>query len=342
MKEFAIHVLRTIGLPEQLEGDSGTYLSPESLRIAKLNKIELLYLETLERYGRIGSWSSELNRLREKQQRILDLACFLGEIFEANDISYTLFKTLKPFPFSGADADVLIETPEDFSKAAKILRDEDFVSAACLTQGTPSTNVFSTTLFRKDFGVNVDLQVEVAVSNLPYITKNALLRHVVTRKIQNYALRTLDTESEITVAACHAFYKEHMFTLADFYNVVLSVKRDSITDLGELTRRTKSNAAVVSLLLWAEIVAVAVFGINLINVNRLLTNLGGHPLASILLRNKNFNFPFKLPKSFVALSLAHKVFKDKGTRASLANALYSSFSQSQLQALVKHFGHESY
>lgn len=342
MNKFAIHVLRTIGLPKQLEGDSSTSQSPESLRIAKLNKIELLYLEILERYGRIGSWSSELDRLREKQQRILDLACFLGEIFDENDISYTLFKTLKPFPFSGSDVDVLIETPEDFLKAAKVLRNEDFVSAACLAQGVPSTNVFSTTLFRKDFGVNADLQMEVAVSNLPYITKNALLKHAVTRRVQNCDLRTLDAESEMTVTACHAFYKEHMFTLADFYNVALSVKRDNITKLGELTRRTESNAAVVSLLLWAEMVTVAVFGIDMINVNRLLTDLGGHPLASILLRNKNFKFPFKLSKSFVALSLAHKVFKDKDTRASLVNALHSSFSQGQLQALVKHFGHESY
>ena len=243
-------------------------------------------------------------------------------------------KTLRPFAYAGADVDIIISNPNDFSKAVRELRKQNFTLA-----GPPDS--FTTTLVRQDFEVNADLQLEVTVSSLPYVNKQILLQNVVDRKINGHTIKTLDAEAEVIVTACHALYKEHMYTLADFYNVALYVKPENVGALCELAKMTQSTAAVSALLMWTQEITRAAFGVTLPGVDAVLVAIGSHTIPNILNCGETQS-PRKFSLPLVFLSLADKIYKDSYTRSSLANALYESLSQKQIVALIHHFSRESY
>jgi hypothetical protein len=83
MFEPTLSVLNTIGIPPYISGNPLLDATPERLSTASLNKISLLYLETLAKFGRIDSSNVELIKLRNEQMKIIELACFLGELFKA-------------------------------------------------------------------------------------------------------------------------------------------------------------------------------------------------------------------------------------------------------------------
>lgn len=326
-------VLRTLGIPSFIEGNPFVDVTPECLHTASVNKVDLFYLETLAKFNRIDSSDAELSILRNKRKKILELAVFLGKIFGENKISYTIMKTLKPFPYSGADVDVIIETPRDFSRAVKVLKERNFVLLG--------HDLFSATMFRQDFEVNVDLQLEISVSGLPYLNKNMILSHSTDCTIDGFSVKTLAGFSEVVAIACHSFYKEHMYTLADFYSAALSVTKENSEELCALAQSTNSVVAVSALLAWTRRVAGEAFGVNLPGIDAALNVLGHHALANLLVYG-DLEFPLKFSKPFVILSLMNKIFEDKCTRSSLASGLSNSLSRKQFRALINHFNRDSY
>ncbi|MCW4009506.1 MAG: nucleotidyltransferase family protein [Candidatus Bathyarchaeota archaeon] len=332
MSQAALQVMKTIGIPSICRGNPPIDSSPQTLHSASLNKVVLLYLESLVKCGKIDPQDTELKALRERQQKILQLAAFLGDLFERKSISYVVMKTLRPFPYTGADVDVIVGNPKGFSAAVRILQENGFLLLG--------NDLYSATLFREDFDANVDLQLEVSVSGLPYLDKKALLLHSYTYEFNGVSIKTLKPYAEVTVIASHAFYKEHMYTLADFYTTALSINQDNYVDLCKLAQKTNSTTPLSVLLSWTQNVSTQILHTHLSAVDDALKILGGHALAHLL--PQEMMFPLKFPKSFVLLTLAHKISTDSNVRSSLPAALSSSFSQKQLRALLFHFTRESY
>jgi hypothetical protein len=329
----SLNVLRTIGLPSFFEGDSLIDVTPNSLHDALVNKVGLFYLETLAKFGHIDANSAQLSTLRRKHQKTLELTRLVGDEFNKNMILYSIMKTLRPFPYSGADVDVIIGTSKDFSKAVKVLKEQNFTLLG--------HDLFSATMLRQDFGVNVDLQLEISVSGLPYLNKNMILSHSTDCTIDGVSVKTLAGFSEVVVIACHSFYKEQMYTLADFYSAVLSVTKENSEELCALAQSTNSVVAVSALLAWTRRVAGEAFGVNLPGIDAAFNVLGHHALANLLVYG-DLEFPLKFSKPFVILSLMNKIFEDKYARSSLARGLSSSFSRKQFRALINHFNRDSY
>jgi hypothetical protein len=293
----------------------------------------LFYLETLRDLGKIDSANPDLIFFRDRAKKTVELACLVDEIFGRKNVAYAFMKTLRPFPYSGADVDVIVESREGFSTAEKALREQGFQLLG--------HDLYSATLFRGDFGLNVDLQLELSVSGLPYVRKDLLLSHKLDYEVNGTSVKTLNPASEIVVAACHAFYKEHMYMLSDFYTTALHLKADNSQELCRLAEEANCVGAVTSLFKWMQRVANQVCNVKMQNVALALEGLKAWSGGSIL-DKKGLDFPFKFPLSFIALSLTHKMLIDECARSSLPRAVYSSFSTTQLRALISHFGRESY
>lgn len=333
MTDAAFQVLKTIGVPSIIKGDSSIEVTPAYLTAASLNKISLLYLETLEKSGRIDPTETELSQLRHARSKILDLTVFLGRLFEEQKIPYVIIKTLKPFSYAGSDVDVLISSPIAFSAAVKALQKHNFLLLG--------HDLFSVTMFRQDFGANVDLQLEISVSGLPYLNKQAISANLSTCAIDDFNVNTLPDFSEAVLTACHAFYKEHMYTIADFYSIALLATKSNSEKLCTLAQQTNSITAVSALLAWVQKITRATFGVNLPGLEASIDTLGHHTLTSILV-DRHLEFPLKFPKSFVLLNLANKVFEDKYMRSSLPRGVFASISRRQFRALISHFNQSSY
>jgi hypothetical protein len=242
-------------------------------------------------------------------------------------------KTLKPFPYVGSDVDVLIKSPDHFSKAIKALIQNNFQMMG--------HDLFSATLLKADFDVYVDLQLELSVSGLPYLPKNLIIQNTKTVNVNGTSVTTLADFAEATVTACHCYYKEHMYTLADFYTTTFYVNDQTWEKFCELATTTNNIVAITALLLWTRRVAYEAFGIRLKGVEKALKKL--HPsVESNLVANSNLSFPQIFPKSLVVLGVAGKVVQDHYTRSSLPRALQTSASRRQFRILVEHFKRESY
>lgn len=333
MTDAAFQVLKTIGVPSLIKGDSSIAVTPAYLTAASLNKINLLYLETLEKSGRIDLAETALSQLRHARSKILDLTVFLGRLFEEQKIPYVIIKTLKPFSYAGSDVDVLISSPIAFSAAVKALRKHNFLLLG--------HDLFSATLFRQDFRANVDLQLEISVSGLPYLNKQVISANLSTCTIDGFTVNTLPDFSEAVLTACHAFYKEHMYTLADFYSLALLVTKSNSKKLCTLAQQTNNVIAVSAMLAWAQKITKAAFGVNLPGLEVSIDTLGHHTLTSLLV-DRHLEFPLKFPKSFVLLNLANKVLEDKYMRSSLPRGVFASISRRQFRALINHFNQSSY
>jgi hypothetical protein len=333
MIQPAQEVLQTIGLPALIEGNSVFAPSPARQLAAYKNKVSLFYLETLAKTGLVSQDDAELCRLRDKQRRVTELACSLATTCAAKGINYVFIKTLRPFPYAGADVDVLFATRQDFLKTIDALKSHGFFLI--------DQDLTTATMTKKNLKVNADLQLDMSVSSLPYINKHVLFEHLSDKRISGQPVKVLDASAEANVIACHAFYKEHMFTLSDFYSIVLSCTEINCDEMLEIMEHAGSKSAVQYSFSWTQTVAKATFGKSLLGIERVLDALEPHK------RHEQFAsgylaFPYKLPRSLIAKSIVEKIVKDKYSRDSFPRALYSSFSPKHFQALIHHFSRESY
>lgn len=328
-------LLRTIGIPSFMEGNPELVFTTARLEAATLNKIDFLYLENLSRSQKINSCYHKLIYLRNRQTEIIQLLYFLSELFESNNLSYTVMKTIRPFSYVGSDVDILVEKPEDFSASVLVLQKMGFILSE-------SENRYTATLAKSGSDVFADLHLEVTVSNLPYLNKPPLFRHIKEIKSCGYTIKTLDEPAEIVLLASHGLYKEQMFTLADFYTTILSLTPETVNATCELARETNSTLAVNTVLLWAKRLINTAFKTNMPVIENALQNLGPTSPFLRLLNCKTIRAPLKFSKIFICLSLLEKITNDQYVRSRFADATIESLSKKQLLRLLEHFQRQSY
>ncbi len=333
MSQSAIQVLKTIGIPSIINGDSSLEATTSSLEEASRNKVRLFYLETLNGHGLLADLAADLSASEIRRQKILDLTVLLSTLFEDHKIPYAIMKTLKPFPYEGSDVDVLIGSPETFSQAIKTLKQNGFTMLG--------NDLFSATLYRQDFDANVDLQLQLSVSGLPYLDKQTLLNHSTQRIVNGNKITTLSEPSEVLVVAAHSFYKEHMYTLADFYTTALLTKKEVSKELCTLAKQTNTEFALFSLLSWVQKVTSEVFRIGLPVVVEIKSCLTAS-FVSNFLATERLALPQKFPKTLIFSALMERFVNDRTMRSSMPRALLTSFSSEQYRNLVHHFSSPSY
>lgn len=331
-------VLKSIGLPSDVEGCPNSENIHALFELASLNKIALLFLESLTKFCDIRSLKADLLRLRKHHTDVTNLTSHLSRVFKKQGVSYAFFKTLKPFPSTPADVDVLLESQADVIRAFKALKNEGI---------TPTTkDKYSLNMYSKQHKLTVDLHLELSVSNLVYLNKRFLFRHVVEREVNGVIVKTLDECAEMVAVCAHSFYKEHMFMLSDYYTIALLAKNVSPNDLCELIYQTNSCIAVSAAFKLADILTTKAFGIaHSVSVQSLIVKVLKQLRNSKLVRmmiSKSLKMPYEYPKVPIILALYDKILSDSQTRSSLPKALVASASTSQLKMLLTHFSRKSY
>ncbi len=185
----------------------------------------------------------------------------------------------------------------------------------------------------------MDLQLELSVSGLPYLPKNLIIQNTKTVNVNGTSVTTLADFAEATVTACHCYYKEHMYTLADFYTTTFYVNDQTWEKFCELATTTNNIVAITALLLWTRRVAYEAFGIRLKGVEKALKKL--HPsVESTVVGNSNLSFPqiFLNPLSFRLF--AGKVVEDH-TQVQLTPRSANQRFQTAFRILVEHFKREA-
>lgn len=210
-------LVQIIGLPD-VDNKQSFELKLEDFetffKLAEKNKVHLLFLQSASRlFPENSVVKSSLSNYEERYQRTIGLTKFVAGVLKREGVSYTFFKTIKPFPYTPSDVDVLLWADDDLQTAINKLRAEGCV----VLDG----DLYGVTMYSPVYKLNIDLTLRVAVSGIVYADKKLLFEHVYDVHVDGQQVRTLKPSVDLLVVAGHSVYKEQMFTLSDYYACVL-------------------------------------------------------------------------------------------------------------------------
>ena len=326
-------LVRSIGLPGLIEGEAPPpNKTLNLLHLAELNKTPLLFLESLRNLQGYPPLQVQLSYYRYKYRKTLELITLISSLLDRSGVRYTIFKTLKPFPYTPADIDVLLSSGRDLTKASQILEKRGLKP---LDRG-----LYGLTMLSVDHDINVDLTLEVAVSSLIYLDKSLLFEHASQVKVDGFEVQTLKPYADLVTTAAHCVYKEQMYTLSDYYT--FSLLSQCYKEALELAKNTHTSFALeTALRLTCDIT------INASGSDNTLTEKLDHShrtvnLNSSIETSKCLDLPIKYPPHILLEGLLKKIREDPVSRNSLSKALRLSLQPKFINRLLKHITRKAY
>lgn len=326
-------LIKSIGLPGIMEGENPPLNKALSLlQLAELNKIPLLYLESLRKSRKHPLLKAQLSYYRDKHRKTLELTVLVCSLLDEAGIPYTIFKTLKPFPPTPADIDVLLGSSKGLTKASKILEERGFKPL--------NRDLYGLTMLSVDQGVNVDLTTEVAASSFIYLDKSLLYKHITEVKVDGFKVQTLQPHADLVVVAAHSLYKEQMYTASDYYTFALSSQH--YQEALKLAERAHTKFALETALKLTHDITIHAFGSD----NSLIESLK-NPLQTVdmnrrIQTSKSFDLPMKYSPHTLIRGLSRKLLEDSVSRNSLPTALKSILQPKFINRLLEHITRKGY
>lgn len=334
-KSPTVELLRAIGSSLSLERASlaAAYESVELYRHAVKNKISLLYLEALERQGRLGELRQ---KYVEEHARYLNLFKAIGKashILEAAKIEYAIFKTIKPYPATPSDIDVIIsgddgkykKAVESLLKAHYLPSISDILDVNTLTSQDKyekAVEILTEPTYEKahisptgvgfrdtEYDFIIDLQKEVAASYVVYMDKNRFQGHNINATLPDgKGVTTLAPELDLATIIAHSLM-EQTCHLGEFYALLYYLSEMGNSEINSFINLVKENNLKIATRAMTTISArlyQEAYGTVPEKVEFILGKLGSETAeAKALVRNN-----FKMPHKYRALTVA-KVFSEK-------------------------------
>jgi hypothetical protein len=201
-----------------------------ALQVARNNKLLDLYLEM-----QAGSHapSRDLEASRQSRNAIRQTIAALVSWAEAGAVEWAVFKTVRPFPFTPSDVDVVVLTDDGARPLASGLLARGYSPSG----GAP----YTITLCDPQNDVGIDLYQEIASSRFIYLDR-ATLRPYQTWQVQGgVAVPVLHPVAELVAILAHAVYKEQLFTLADYLTLCSYGQTFGQADWDELLKLARAN-----------------------------------------------------------------------------------------------------
>jgi hypothetical protein len=325
--EDTLLLIKSIGLPGLVEGQAPSHNKALSLlQLAELNKISLLFLESLRKLRRHPPIEAQLSRYRDKHRKTLELTALVSGLLEEASIRYTVFKTLKPFPPTPADIDILLWSRSDLIKASQILERRGLRPL--------DRDLYGLTMFSVSHGINVDLTTEVAASSFIYLDKSLLFKNLTGVRVDGFEVQTLQPHADLVAVAAHSLYKEQMYTASDYYTFALSPQhhREAL----KLAEKTHTKLALETALKLTHDITVNAFGSSNPLARRIESLFGS---AST---NKSLDLPVKHAPHLLMRGLLEKIMEDSNSRRSLPSAIRSAFNPRFFTELLGHITRKAY
>jgi hypothetical protein len=312
MQTLYADLIRSVGIPGVVEGLGGAYRD-DLMKLATLNKIQLLYSQMT------GFRSQDLPR---KHNIILDTLSELCRLFNDKNISYAVFKTIKPFPNLPSDIDILI--------------DEKHIQVACTLLGSNGyvareKDMFCITMHKE---TNIDLYLQPSVSNVPYLSKDVLMYKRKKCRIGDIDFFALSNEAEFIAVAAHSIYKEQMLTLNDFITLAVLANNSNID---QIIRMANTLNVLDGIKLVLQVCGTISETLSMpLRLNTLRDLLGVSTIAQI------HSLPYKFPIKSIALILMKRTALDSNARRYVPKIIAANLSIKQLRKLLDHAKRETY
>ena len=318
-----------IGIPNVCAPDTSQLTDDnfsQFLKLAKKNKVSFLFLKNVK--SKVANFPESLFLSYEEQyNNAVGLTKFVAAHLKEAHVPYTFFKTIKPFPYLPSDVDVLLFSNNDLTKVIKSLENQ----GCKVLDG----DAYGVTMYSPEYNLNIDLTTQIAVTGLSYVDKFSLLDHVVNADFHGTKIRSLSPASDLLVVTAHSILKEQMFTLSDYYFLVMLVKH--WTEAANLAQKFYLTSALKTIFSMTAALTVNVFG----PTNPLMDDFSSLGITHVVDYDKNFELPKKYALDTILVEFLRKI-KDPSTTNSLPSAVKSFFTPDFYIKALTHITRKKY
>ncbi len=187
------------------------------------DRVALLYLDLHRKKTRLTPALEEKYQvLKQRRDNTLGVIGDLGECLNPmGSDSYAVFKSLKPYPATPNDTDVIVfGGKQEFETALNILYDKDYFFhewAPMQTTLIHPEGRGKTGKGKKGGTWYVDMYSDISTDYFLYIDKRSLIPHVETRIVDGRPVQNVKKEIELAIILFHNVFPERTFQLEHFY-----------------------------------------------------------------------------------------------------------------------------
>lgn len=224
MDSLTIQLIQIIGSPFAPPSNSINLLDEHKKRLFELafeNRVELLFLETLRKLDKLNGLEEEYKKLKERYSMTLSVIAMIGSVLSSSDVPYVVFKSIKPYPATPNDTDILcLGDKKDYKKAYDILIKNGYKEHGIAPL---QINVYDPRgegkigPGKKGGIYYIDFYQEVAADYFVYINKRRLLPFIREQIIDGVRVKILAPEPELAIVMYHNVFPEKTYHLEHFY-----------------------------------------------------------------------------------------------------------------------------
>ena len=273
MKSRIIELLRITGSPFSGDCQKKTVLESEVLfEIAHANRIGLLYLQTLKDNEKLNKLEKEYKNLYNRYHETLVTTAHLSDVLDKNNIPYSTIKTIRPFPATPNDVDVIfLGRTRDFKEANNILKKNGYSEFNKAPGQMMYFDKRSGDLSNKIKKVGkkggifyIDMYRELMVKRFIYLDRKKLSKYVIEQKIlEDSITNVLMPPVDLALILFHACFPNRMYSLEIFYTTLFHLKsmgEDDIKIFKDYIRNNSIQLAIKSSLSITKEIYTNVFG----------------------------------------------------------------------------------
>ena len=315
-------LMRIIGSPLVREDQLDAPIeSVELFQYAFRNNVEMLYCRRLEEAGILNALIEECKSVRERQQQTLRTVCRLSTVLQDAGIPHAVTKTLRPYPGTPNDIDLLyLGELQDYEDAAQYLT----------TQGYKITgpNPMQYELFDEQSGVEfnkykeggrfyIDFYRELAADYMPYMDSDLLRRHIERVPVDgcDRPVQVFVPKAEMVILALHSILMHRTVPLEVVYTysyLLAEMSRGDIDELWSFVKASHAEPAMAAVLsIMAELYDQA-FGCCPDPLSYLVSKAGTNTTEVRELRKEGYKMPHIAALSTFVISV---LAKTRGKRA---------------------------
>jgi len=250
MQSLTKTLLQIIGSPLlEAQPDSKVIESKELFDYAFKNNVEMLYVQRLEKSGKLIELQDTCRDIRERQQQTLKTIHRLSSVLQAGNIPHAITKTIRPYPGTPNDVDTLyLGDLAGYEAAAQYLLENNYKLTGPMDMQYEFFDVESGAGFDK-FKTGgrfyIDFYRELAADHMPYMDSDVLANEVEDHYIKGFEepVKILSRRAEIVVLALHSVLMHRTIPLEVVYTYSFMLAEMDNAEIDDLWMFAKHNHA---------------------------------------------------------------------------------------------------
>lgn len=267
-KRCVTALLKSIGYPRNGVLD---YQEPTEsevlLELARKNKIESLYLHSLNELNALKDLQEEFRTKRQYQSNF-NRTCTRANAVLDNETDYAFVKSIHPFPADASDVDIAIFNVEHIGSLSSRFKNDEYE----ILGTAPS----AMTIEDRKTGQLVDLQSFFGLHKVVYYDEQRMVENLVSHEMESDTLPIPARPYDLALIVNHSV-TELMFLLKEYYATVYMLEtasEEEILEFIEEIKYNRSTAGCQAFLAIVEVLSTQVFSVTPRHIDLLISELG--------------------------------------------------------------------